>query len=250
MRRALIGLIASTTLAAASAAGAQTLGERFKQFMGQIDGTNGNESTQPLPATEVASGLRAALAEGASVAVTRLGRADGFWGDPEYRIPLPGWMQTADSALRSAGLDDQMQSFHLSLNRAAEQATAEAGPILRETINSMSLRDAYDILQGSETAATQYLREQAGEDLAARFKPIIANTTAQSQAVARYDALTSRAQPMLQFVPGMNLDLDQYVTQRALDGLFAVIAAQEREFRANPAAAGSAIVQKVFSNAG
>ena len=87
----------------------------------------------------------------------------------------------------------------------------------------------------------------AGDDLAAKFEPIIANTTAQSQAVSRYEALTSRAKPMLAFVPGMNLDVNDYVTQQALDGLFAVIGQQEQKIRANPAAAGSAIAKKVFS---
>ncbi|MES1928732.1 hypothetical protein SADO_05715 [Salinisphaera dokdonensis CL-ES53] len=247
MRRALIGLIASGALAASTTVGAQSLGDRFKQFMGSVDGGNANSSAQQLPESEVVSGLRAALADGASAAVTQLGQNDGFWGDAARRIPLPGWMGKTSGVLRGAGFGDQMDSFQLSMNRAAEQATAEAGPIVRETINSMSVRDAYDILQGSDTAATEYLRDKAGDDLAAKFEPIIANTTAQSQAVSRYESLTSKAKPMLQFVPGMNLDVNDYVTQQALDGLFAVIGQQEQKIRANPAATGSAIVKKVFS---
>ena len=248
MRRRLIRIIASGALAAvATTASAQSLGDRFKQFMGELEGGQTNASARQLPENEVVTGLRAALADGASAAVTQLGQTDGFWGNTARRIPLPGWMGQASSALRGAGFGDQLDSFQLSMNRAAEQATAEAGPIVRETINNMSVRDAYDILQGSSTAATDYLREHAGDDLAARFEPIIANTTAQSQAVSRYEALTSRAKPMLAFVPGMNLDVNDYVTRQALDGLFAVIGQQEQKIRANPAAAGSAIAEKVFS---
>lgn len=247
MRRALIGLIASGALAASTAVGAQSLGDRFKQFMGSIDGSDANSSAQQLSENEVVSGLRAALADGASAAVTQLGQTDGFWGDAARRIPLPGWMDNTSTMLRSAGFGNQMDSFQLAMNRAAEQATAEAGPIVRETINNMSVADAYDILQGSDTAATDYLRDKAGDDLAAKFEPIIRKTTAQSQAVSRYESLTSSAKPMLQFVPGMNIDVNDYVTDQALDGLFAVIGQQEQKIRANPAQTGSAIVKKVFS---
>ena len=247
MRRTFISLIAGSAIAASTAVGAQSLGDRFKQFMGNVDSANGSSSAQQLPESELVSGLRAALADGASAAVTQLGQTDGFWGNAARRIPLPGWMGKTSSVLRGAGLGDQMDGFQLSMNRAAEQATAESGPIVRETINNMSVRDATDILRGSDTAATEYLRDKAGDDLAAKFEPIIANTTAQSQAVSRYQALTSKAKPMLQFVPGMNIDVNDYVTQQALDGLFAVIGQQEQKIRANPAATGSAIVKKVFS---
>jgi hypothetical protein len=246
MRRTFISLIAGSAIAASTAVGAQSLGDRFKQFMGNVDSASDSSSAQQLPESEVVSGLRAALADGASAAVTQLGQTDGFWGDAARRIPLPGWMGTTSSVLRGAGFGDQMDGFQLSMNRAAEQATAEAGPIVRETINNMSVTDAYEILQGSDTAATDYLRDKTGDDLTAKFEPIIANTTAQSQAVSRYEALTSKAKPMLQFVPGMNLDVNDYVTQQALDGLFAVIGQQEQKIRANPAATGSAIVKKVF----
>lgn len=247
MRRTLISLLASGALVATTAVAAQSLGDRFKSFVGDATGANTHSSVRQLPESEVVSGLRGALADGASAAITQLGQTDGFWGNAARRIPLPGWMGTTSSVLRGAGFGDQMDGFQLSMNRAAEQATAEAGPIVRETINNMSVTDAYEILQGSDTAATDYLRDKAGDDLTAKFEPIIANTTAQSQAVSRYEALTSKAKPMLQFVPGMNLDVNDYVTQQALDGLFAVIGQQEQKIRANPAQTGSAIVKKVFS---
>lgn len=249
MRRFLIGLVASSALFAATGAGAQNLGDRFKQFMGSMNDGNDNGAAQQLPESEVVSGLKAALADGASAAVTQLGQTDGFWGNEARRIALPGWMNNAAGMLRQAGYSEQMDNLQLNMNRAAEQATAEAGPIVRETINNMSVRDAYDVLQGSDTAATEYLRDHASEALANKFEPIVANTTAQSQAASTYESLTSRAKPMLSFVPGLNLNLNDYVTQQALDGLFAVIGQQEKAIRENPAERGTALLKKVFSTA-
>lgn len=245
MRRVFIGLITTGALCVTTLAHAQGWGDKVKDFVGSMEQDNG--AAQQLPKSDVVSGLKGAMADGASAAVTQLGQTDGFWGDQARRIALPGWMGQASSMLRSAGYDDQMNGLQLSMNRAAEQATAEAGPIVRETINNMSIADAYKILQGSDTAATDYLRQNAGHELAAKFQPIIQRTTAQSQAVSRYESLTAQAKPMLKFIPGMDLDLNNYVTQQALDGLFAVIGQQEQQIRANPAAAGSSIVEKVFS---
>lgn len=245
MRRIFISLIATGALCATTLAQAQGWGDRVKDFVGSIEQDNG--AAQQLPKSEVVSGLKGAMADGASAAVTQLGQTDGFWGDQTRRIALPGWMGQASSMLRSAGYGDQMNGLQLSINRAAEQATAEAGPIVRETINNMSIADAYRILQGSDTAATDYLRQNAGNELAAKFQPIIQRTTAQSQAVSRYESLTAQAKPMLKFIPGMDLDINNYVTQQTLAGLFAVIGQQEQQIRANPAAAGSSIVEKVFS---
>ncbi len=248
MRRIFISLVTTGALCAATLAHAQSWGDRVKDFVGSMDqGNTGNDSARQLPQSEVVSGLKGALADGASAAVTQLGQTDGFWGDQARRIALPGWMGQASSMLRTAGYGDQMDNLQLSMNRAAEQATAEAGPIVRQTINDMSVADAYNILQGSDTAATDYLRQHSGDELAAKFQPIIKRTTAESQAVSRYESLTSQAKPMLKFIPGMNLDLNDYVTQQTLDGLFAVIGQQEQKIRANPAQTGSAIVKKVFS---
>jgi len=250
MRRLLIGLMSTGMLVAVSGASAQSLGDRVKDFMGNMDSGNGNAAARQLPESEVVAGLKSALADGASAAVTQLGQNDGFWGNNARRIPLPGWMNNAAGMLRGAGYGEQMDSLQLSMNRAAEQATAEAGPIVREAINDMSVRDGYDILQGSDTAATEYLRDHTGEALAAKFQPIIERTTAQSNAISSYEALTSKAKPMLSFVPGLNLDVDDYVTREALDGLFAVIGQQEQQIRENPAARGTDLLKKVFGAAG
>lgn len=248
MQRVVSGLLASSLICFATAAAGNGLGDRLQKManqFGQNEQSNPT-STQQLPQSEVVSGLKSALADGASTAVTQLGQNDGFWGNSKRRIPLPGWMNSASSLLNQAGYGDQMQSLQLSMNRAAEQATAEAGPIVKEAINAMTIQDAYKILNGSKTAATDYLRDQTSDQLTQKFQPIIAKTTAQSRAAGTYDSLTQKAKPMLQFVPGLDLNLNDYVTQQALNGLFAVIGQQETEIRENPAARGTDLLKTVF----
>ena len=247
MRQVIISLTAATLVCLATQAHSQGWGDRVKQLMGNVNGTS---NAQQLPESQVVAGLKSALADGASKAVTQLGQNDGFWGNAKRRIPLPGWMNTASGMLNSAGYGNQMQTLQLSMNRAAEQATAEAGPIVKEAINQMTVEDAYKILQGSDTAATDYLRSHTSTQLAARFEPIIARTTAQSQAASSYDALVGQAKPMLRFVPGVDLNLNNYVTQQTLNGLFAVIGQQETDIRQNPAERGTDLLKQVFGAAG
>lgn len=249
MQRVVSGLLASGLICVATAAAGNGLGDRLQKMANQF-GQSNPTSAQQLPQSEVVSGLKSALADGASTAVTQLGQSDGFWGNAKRRIPLPGWMNSASSLLNQAGYGDQMQGLQLSMNRAAEQATAEAGPIVKEAINDMTVRDAYKILNGSDTAATDYLRAHTSDQLSRKFKPIIAKTTAQSRAASSYDSLTQKAKPMLQFVPGLDLNLDDYVTQQALDGLFAVIGQQETDIREHPAARGTDLLKKVFGATG
>lgn len=251
MRRIVVGLMASGLICLASTAHADGWGDRLRQMAEQLNQNSTSQTTnaQSLPQSEVVAGLKSALADGASTAVTQLGQNDGFWGNAERRIPLPGWMNSASGLLKQAGYADQMNNLQLSMNRAAEQATAEAGPIVKEAINAMTVQDAYQILRGSNTAATDYLRTHTSDQLAAKFEPIIAKTTAQSRAANSYDALTAQAKPMLQMVPGLNLDLNDYVTQQALNGLFSVIGQQETQIRQNPAARSTDLLKQVFGAA-
>lgn len=250
-------------------ASAQSWGDRFEQLMGDVTGDKATQSSEPastqtqtqtetqtrtqaqtqLPEPKVAAGLRAALADGAARAVTQLGQKGGFWSDPARRIPLPSWVDNASFLLRAAGYSEQLDQLHLTMNRAAEEAVSQVGPIVRDTINGMSVADAYAILSGGNHAATQYLREHAGAALADRIEPIVADATAQSTAAGRYQTLVSQAKPLLSLAPNdLNLDLNSYVTHKALDGLFAVIAEQEAQIRANPVARGSDLLRAVFGS--
>lgn len=239
----------------ASTASAQSWSDRFEQLVGEVTGNEATQTSEPtpgqtqLPEGQVAAGLKAALADGAALAITQLGQEGGFWGDPARRIPLPGWVDKASLLLRGAGYSEQLDQLHLTMNRAAERAIGEVGPIVRDTINNMSVADAYAVLRGSNHAATQYLREHAGAALAERIKPMVADATAQSTAARRYQTLVSQAKPLLSFASAdLNLDLNSYVTHKALDGLFAVIAEQEAQIRANPVARGSELLRAVFGN--
>lgn len=236
-------------------ASAQDWSDRFQQLLGDVVGgeatqNSGAASSQTrLPETQVAAGLRAALVDGATRAVTQLGRKGGFWNDPARRIPLPGWATKASFLLRAAGYSQQLEQLQLTMNRAAEQAIGEVGPIVRDTISGMTVADAYAVLSGGNHAATQYLRGHAGSALADRIEPIVADATAQSTAARRYQALVSKAQPLLSLAPNdLNLDLNNYVTDQALDALFALIAEQEAQIRANPVARGSELLRAVFGN--
>lgn len=200
-----------------------------------------------LPETRVAAGLRAALADGAAWAVSQLGQTGGFWSHPARRIPLPHWVQQASSILRMAGYSQELKQLHLTMNRAAEKAVGEVGEIVRHTIMNMSVADAYAVLNGGKHAATQYLREHASEELANRIRPIVANATAQSTAARRYQSLVSKAKPLLALASiNIPTNLNRFVTHKAMDALFELIAKQEAKIRANPLARGTELLRAVF----
>ncbi len=215
-------------------------------------------ATGALSQGEIAAGLKEALANGATKAVNSLGRNDGFWGS-NYRIPLPSSLARYETLARQFGQGERVDAFHLSLNRAAEQAVPVAAELLGDSIRAMSLADAQAILTGGDDAATQYFRRQAGGALRTRFLPLVSHSTDQVGVTKRYKEFTSasngRAQGLATLASqlGVNtgidaaaLDLDGYVTDQALDALFNAIAEQEREIRRNPVARTSELLKKVF----
>jgi len=219
-------------------------------FDAAVNAATGNsaQTANGLNSEEVATGLKQALAQGASQAVTTLGQENGFWGDQARRIPLPGFLQQTRGALEIAGYGPQLEQFQLTMNRAAEQATAEAGGIVRTAVEQMTVRDAVGILQGPQNAATEYLRKNSADQLFARIKPIVVEATNQTGVTTAYKNLASQAGPLLALSGASSgADLDAYVTNQAMDGLFALIAQEEANIRANPAARGSEILRKVFS---
>lgn len=221
--------------------------DAFNKAINAATGNN-SETASALPAQEVATGLKQALAQGASRAVTSLGQENGFWGNQERRIPLPGLLQQTRGALEVAGYGPQLEQFQLTLNRAAEQATAEAGDIVRTTVEEMTVRDAVGILQGPQDAATQYLRNNSADKLFARIKPIVNQATSQTGVTTTYKNLAAQAGPLLALSGVKSTDLDAYVTNQAMNGLFALIAQEEANIRANPAARGTEILRKVFGS--
>lgn len=210
-------------------------------------------SAASLSESQIESGLKQALSVGAERAVDLLGQSGGFLNDSSVRIPLPGVLDTAAKGLRAMGQGQYVDEFETSVNRAAEQAIPQTLDIVQETVNGMSLEDVRGILEGGDDAATRFLRERAGDSLAKAIHPIVSEATANSGATAAYKALTTQAEGMTSGLgslgglmnPG-SMDLDSYVTEKTLDGLFLKLAAEEKAIRENPVARSTDLLKSVF----
>jgi hypothetical protein len=194
---------------------------------------------------DASAGVKEALAKGADYAVAALGTENGFLGNSKVKIPLPGYLQKAEKGLRMFGLGQQADELVNTMNHAAEKAVAEARPILGESIRKMSVRDAKGILTGGEDSVTQYFKRTASAQLAQKFMPIVKAATRQLQLAEQYNSYAGQA-ASLGLIDQKDADIDSYVTQKAMDGLFLMIAEEEKKLRANPVAAGSALLKKVF----
>jgi hypothetical protein len=195
--------------------------------------------------TEATSGLKQALTDGSAAAVAQLGAQNGFLNNPKVKIPLPPALQRVESALRFAGMRKQADDLVVAMNRAAEAAVPEAKTLLVESVQKMSVQDAKGILTGGDTAATDYFRKTTQTQLTQRFLPIVKKATDQVGLAEQYNSLAGQA-AQLGLVKQEQATIESYVTQKALDGLYLMIAEQEKAFRQNPVGATSDIVKRVF----
>ena len=193
-----------------------------------------------------AQAVRQALSQSVDMAVNRLGRADGYWANPQVRIPLPESLRRVEKTLRRHGLERYVDDFSESLNRAAEAAVPAAKPALLAAIRDMSLDDAVGIVRGDEDAATRYFRLHTDVTLHERLKPIVAQATARANVTAAYKRLMKKVTVLDKTVDPGHLDLDAYVTRAALDGLYLLMAEEERRIRRNPLARTTDLLKKVF----
>jgi Protein of unknown function (DUF4197) len=205
------------------------------------------ELKNSLSNEEIISGLKEALVKGSQSAVNLLGKEDGFLKHPQLKIPMPEKLQTVESGLRKLGQDEVADQFVLSMNRAAEEATPKAITILKNIIKSMSVEDAVGILKGSDNAATEYLKEKGSGQLQQQFLPIVKQATNRVGVTENYKALIDNLGVMSEFIDIESLDLDKYVTNKAIDGLFTLVANEEKLIRDNPAARTTDLLRKVFS---
>ena len=201
-----------------------------------------------LSGKDASKGLRAALSQGIDTAVAQLGAPDGFLKDPKVAIPLPPALKKADKALRLVGMGSDADALKTAMNRAAEAAVAQAKPVLKNALQKMTLADAKGILTGGEDSATQYFRRATSAELTARFKPIVANETSKLQIASLYDRYAGKA-ASLGLVTPADANLNDYVTAKALDGLFSRIADEERTIRKDPLGQTSSLIRKVFGAA-
>jgi len=194
---------------------------------------------------EAASGLKAALEKGTGAAVDLLGKTDGFLGNKAVRIPLPGTLKKYEKLMRSVGMGKYADELILTMNRAAEAAVPEAKKLFVDAVKKMSPQDAKGILTGGQTSGTDYFKRTTSAQLREKFLPIVKSATAQVQLAETYNAYAKKG-AQFGLVSKENADLDDYVTQKALDGLFHMVAEEEKKIRQNPLQAGSDIIKKVF----
>ena len=202
-------------------------------------------SLADLTTKDAGSGLKAALSQGVDRAVGQLGTAGGFLGNPKVEIPLPPALEKASQALRFVGMGGQADELKETMNHAAETAVAAAGPTFKKALKNMTLEDAKGILGGGDDAATEYFRRSSSDELRQKFRPIVAKATQRLKLAAVYNRYAGKAAE-LGLVSGDDADLDGYVTGKALDGLFAVIADEEKAIRKDPLGQASSLLRKVF----
>lgn len=206
--------------------------------------------TGSLSNEEVISGLKEALSKGAESSVLKGSALDGFWKNEIIRIAFPPEAEKMKTTLVKIGMTKQVDEFEMTMNRAAEDAAKEALPILRDAVTGMSVGDGFAILKGGERAATDYLIKQTSESLRAKFSPIVANSTKKVALTNYWTPLATSYNKAGAFTgaKAVDPDLDAYITQKAIDGLFALIAQEEAKIRQDPMARTSDLLRKVFGN--
>ncbi|EMR04820.1 DUF4197 domain-containing protein [Cesiribacter andamanensis] len=212
-----------------------------------LDGVlGGSTGEQGVSANEVALGLKEALAIGADKGAQQASQEDGYWGNPKLRIPFPPDVQRVEQRLRQLGLGSEVDRFVLTLNRGAERAAAEAKPVFINAIKAMTIQDAWNILRGEQDAATQYLIRTTSPELKSRFQPIMSSALQEVNATRYYGDLVNTYNR----IPGVQRvdpNLESYATDRAIEGLFLLIAEEERNIRENPVARTTELLRRVFS---
>jgi hypothetical protein len=202
-------------------------------------------ATQGLTEKDAVSGIKEALVKGTGASVNVVSKLDGYFANPEIRIPFPENARSIESKLRSIGLGNQVDEVVLSINRAAEDAAKQAEPIFVTAIRNMSVSDAIGIVRGKNDAATQYLARTTTPDLRAKFSPVIKASLDKVNATRLWEDLV-KTYNQIPFVAKQNPNLTEYVTDKAISGLFTMIAKEELKIRQNPAARTTDILKKVF----
>ena len=207
------------------------------------------ESTEdvPLTTTEVVAALKDSLSQGISKGALMASARDGYYGNPRLKIEFPPEVSKVEETLRKIGFGEDVDRFVKQLNRGAEKAAAQARPIFIKAITSMTIQDAFDILNGADDAATQYLVRTTGGELRQQFLPIVSDTLRQTKATRYYGDIVNRYN-QLPLVNDVDPDLDSYATDRAITGLFVLIADEEARIRADPAARTTELLRRVFGS--
>ena len=224
----------------------------FWDKMGKVVGdavtesTSGSKSIDSLLSNEdIAAGFKEALTVGFEKAVHSAGGIDGFWKNPQIRIPEPESLQNTAGLLSQVGLSKEVDDFRYTMNQAASQAAGEAMPVLLSSIKKMTFSDVQRLWKGDDNAVTNFFKDNTSDELSRRFKPVIQKNLNNVGATGLYQDIVS--QPLVSMTLGQRLpELDQYVTDKALAGLFRLMADEERKIRTDPTARTTDLLKKVF----
>lgn len=214
-------------------------GSLLKKAQESIGGSSG------LSQAEIVNGLKEALEIGTDNTVKALSQTGGYYNNPKLKIPLPGPIEKFAKILRATGFSSQLDEFDLSMNRAAEKAAPEAGQLFVDAIKTMSFADADKILNGGDNAATVYFQGKTTAKLQELFKPIIQQSMGKVGVTQSYNSISEEIQT-LPLAGNYVVDLDSYVTEKAIDGLFVGLAEEEAKIRNDPAAQVTDLLKKVF----
>jgi hypothetical protein len=235
--------------AAPSLVSADFLDDALKKGLQQLPGIGGPQNDRAtihgLDEATVASGLKEALSLGTKNAVGLVSKLNGYFGNESIKILLPDKVQTAADLLGKIGYQKQVDDFIRSMNRAAEKAAPKAAVYFADSIKGMTIEDARNILSGSQTAATEYFQSKTAAKLYDEFKPQIAESMKQVEVARFYNDMMGKV-PASLFTKPQSIDLDHYITNKALDGLFYMIAQEEQKIRENPVARTTDLLKKVF----
>lgn len=219
---------------------------QINSTLGSVNKTLGGSSGTSLTAAQVAEGLKEALVKGISVGADQASKLDGYFKNPQIKIPFPPDVKRVEDKLRQLGLGAEVDKFVMTLNRGAEDAAKEAKPIFINAIRSMTIDDAWAILKGKDDAATQYLKRVTSSQLKAKFKPVIQTSLNKVNATRYYKDIVTKYN-QIPLVQKVNADLDDYATDKAIEGLFVMIAKEEKNIRQNPVARTTDLLKKVFA---
>ena len=213
--------------------------QQMNEFLGSV-------SSGALTDADVSAGLKQALVKGISTGADQASQPDGYLKNPRIQIPFPEDIQRVEKALRGVGLDQVVDRFVVSLNRAAEDAAVQAKPIFIDAVKSLTFQDVWEILRGPDDAATQYLRRTTSDQLYTTFKPVIGESLVKVDATRYYGDVVDRYN-RLPLVKKVNADLADYATNKAIDGLFVLIKQEEARIREDPVARTTELLRRVFA---
>jgi RNA binding exosome subunit len=203
--------------------------------------------SKPLSNDEIVRGLKEALTIGSNNSASAASKVDGYFKNSIIKIPFPPEAREMEQKLRSIGMSKQVDDFVLTLNRAAEEAAKEAGPVFVNSVKQMTITDGVKILKGKDDEATQYLKRTTSVELKGKFQPIVKRAIDKVQVTSYWNPLAS-AYNRIPFVTKVNPNLENYVTEKALDGLFYLVAQEELKIRKDPMARVTDLLKKVFGN--